>query len=168
MRGQVWDSASTYINADESSITGFELSFQTALENGFLLVLNYTYADGETDLPADSVSGQRTIPYFKQAESTANVVLWYDRNAWDIRLAANLRGDYLDEVGDEVATDRYTSEHVQLDLTARYQINEQFQINAAAINLNDRSEYYYFGNDTRLSQYDEYGTTYTLGLRYIF
>jgi len=168
MRGQVWDSASTYINADESSITGFELSFQTALENGFLLVLNYTYADGETDLPADSVSGQRTIPYFKQAESTANVVLGYDRNAWDIRLAANLRGDYLDEVGDEVATDRYTSEHVQLDLTARYQINEQFQINAAAINLNDRSEYYYFGNDTRLSQYDEYGTTYTLGLRYIF
>lgn len=168
MRSQTWDRAATYINADDSSITGVELSFQTALDNGFLLVLNYTYADGETDLPADSVSGQRTIPYFKQAENTANLVFGYNKYDWDIRLATNLRSDYLDAVGDGAATDRYTSEHVQMDLTVRYQFNENFQLNAAAINLNDRPEYYYFGNSMRLSQYDEYGTTYTLGLRYIF
>lgn len=168
MRGQTWDSASTYINTDDSNILGFEVSMQTALDNGLVFVLNYTFADGETELPADSVSGQRTIPYFKQAEDTANFVIGYDKNAWDIRLAANYRGDYIDELGDDISTDRYTSEHMQVDLTVRYQLNEKIQINAAAINLNDRPEYYYFGNGSRLSQYDEYGATYTLGARFVF
>ena len=168
MRGQTWDSASTYINTDDSNILGFEVSMQTALDNGLVFVLNYTFADGETELPADSVSGQRTIPYFKQAEDTANFVIGYDKNAWDIRLAANYRGDYIDELGDDVLNDRYTSEHMQVDLTVRYQLNEKIQINAAAINLNDRPEYYYFGNGSRLSQYDEYGTTFTLGARFVF
>ncbi len=168
MRGQTWDSAQTYINADDSSIAGFELSMQTAMENGLVLVLNYTYADGETDLPVDSVSGQRTIPFFKQAKDTLNFVVGYDKGPWDIRLASNYRADYIDEIGDDPVTDRYTSEHFQMDLTARYQFNEQFQVSAAAINLNDRPEYYYFGNNTRLSQYDEYGTTFTLGVRYVF
>jgi hypothetical protein len=38
----------------------------------------------------------------------------------------------------------------------------------SAINLNDRPEFYYFGNNTRLSQYDEYGTTYEVGFNYSF
>jgi outer membrane receptor protein involved in Fe transport len=34
------------------------------------------------------------------------------------------------------------------------------------INITDEPEYYYWGNVNRLSQYDEFGTTYTFGLRY--
>ena len=62
MRGSIWDKAETYITADDSSINGLEFSYQTAFDNGFILVANYTYADGETDLPADAAAGQRTIP----------------------------------------------------------------------------------------------------------
>ena len=168
LRGQTWTEAGTFVNADDSSIMGFELSFQTAWENGMLFVVNYTHTDGETDLPADAANGQRTIPYFKQAENTANVVLGFDKNAWDIRLAANYRDDYLDEVGDDALTDRYTGDHMQVDLTVKYQLNDNLLINAAALNLNDRPEYYYFGNGARLSQYDEYGSTFILGMRYQF
>ncbi len=168
MRGQIWDQAKTYQNADDSSIAGFELSMQTALDNGLVLVLNYTFADGETDLPADSVSGQRTVPFFKQAKETANFVVGYNKDAWDIRLATNYRGSYIDSIGGDISNDRYTSDHIQVDLTAKYRVSERLQINAAAINLNDRPEYYYFGDATRLSQYDEYGTTLSLGMRYVF
>ena len=127
-----------------------------------------TPTDGETDLPADAANGQRTIPYFKQAENTANVVLGFDKNAWDIRLAANYRDDYLNEVGDDALIDRYTGDHMQVDLTVKYQLNDNLLINAAALNLNDCPEYYYFGNGARLSQYDEYGSTFILGMRYQF
>jgi len=96
------------------------------------------------------------------------VVLGFDKNAWDIRLAANNRDDYLDEVGDDALTDRYTGDHMQVDLTVKYQLNDNLLINAAALNLNDRPEYYYFGNGARLSQYDEYGSTFILGMRYQF
>lgn len=168
LRGQNWSQAGTFLNADKSSILGAEFSIQTAFDNGFLVVFNYTHADGDTDLPADAVSGQRNIPYFKQAEDTANLALGYDKGKWDVRLAANYRSEYLDELGEDALSDRYTSDYMQVDLTLKYQVNKQLLINASALNLNDRPEFYYFGNNTRLSQYDEYGTTYGLGIRYQF
>ena len=168
LRDRTWDVAGTFVNANDSDIYGFELSFQTVLENGFLFVANYTYSDGETDLPSDSVNGQRTIPFFKQAKHTGNLSVGYDQGPWDVRLAANYRSEYLDEIGDEAVFDRYTDDHMQLDLTIRYAFNDNLTITGEAINLNDRPEYYYFGNRNRLSQYDEYGTTYGLGFRYNF
>jgi len=168
LRGQTWDRASTYVNTGDSDIFGMEFSFQTVWENGLLFVVNYTRADGESELPADAAAGQRVIPYFKQADNTANLVVGYDEGPWDLRLAANYRSDYLDEVGDYELGDRYTSSHMQIDFTLKYRISDSLQLRGAALNLNDRPEYYYFGNTGRLSQYDEYGSTYMLGLRYQF
>ncbi len=167
-RGQRYDVAGTFINTDDSNISGFELSYQTAWDNGLLFVLNYTRTDGETDLPADSVNGQRTIPFFKQAEHTGNISVGYDAGPWDVRLAGNYRSEFLDEIGDESLVDRYTDDFFQVDLTARYELNDNLTFTGSAINLNDEPEFYYFGNSSRLSQYDEYGTTYSLGLRYSF
>jgi len=168
LRGRTWNRARTYINTGDSDIFGLEFSFQTAWENGLLFVLNYTRADGESGLPVDAAAGERVIPYFKQAEDTANLVVGYEDGPWDLRLAANYRGDYLDEVGDDALLDRYTSPHMQIDFTLKYRISDSLQLRGAALNLNDRPEYYYFGNESRLSQYDEYGSTYMLGLRYQF
>lgn len=167
-RGQFYDVAETFSNAGDSSIKGFELSFQTAMENGLVFVANYTRTDGETDLPANAANGERTIPFFKQAENSANISIGYDKGPWDVRLAGNYRGEYLDDIGGDELSDRYTGSHMQVDLTARYEWNERLSLRAQAINLNDEPEYYYFGNSSRLSQYDEYGTTYSLGVRYSF
>lgn len=167
-RGQLFDVAETFSNAGDSSIKGFEVSFQTARENGLIFVVNYTHTDGETDLPANAANGQRTIPFFKQTEDSANMSIGYDKGPWDVRLAGNYRGEYLDDIGSDDLTDRYTDSHMQVDLTARYEWSESLMINAQAINLNDEPEYYYFGDSRRLSQYDEFGTTYSLGIRYSF
>jgi TonB-dependent receptor len=167
-RGQVFDVTSTFINTDNSSIQGFEMSFQTLLENGFLFVANYTFTDGETELPADAVNGQRTIPFFKQAKNTGNISIGYDKGPWDVRLAANYRSSFLDDIGDSPLVDRYTDDFTQVDLTARYEVSENLMITAEALNLNDQPEHYYFGSSSRLSQYDEYGTTYGAGIRYSF
>ena len=167
-RGQLFDVAETFSNAGDSSIRGFEASFQTALENGLVFVVNYTHTDGETDLPANAANGQRTIPFFKQAKNSANVSIGYDKGPWDVRLAGNYRGEYLDDIGSDDLSDRYTDSHMQVDLTARYEWNANLMINVQVINLNDEPEYYYFGNSSRLSQYDEYGTTYSMGIRFSF
>ena len=99
---------------------------------------------------------------------TGNLSVGYNRESWDIRLAANYRSSYLDEIGDEPLVDRYTDDFVQVDLTARYTVSDNLIVTAEAMNLNDQPEYYYFGNTSRLSQYDEYGTTYGFGLRWTF
>jgi TonB-dependent receptor len=168
LRGRLWDLAETFINTEDSSIWGAELAFQTVFRNGFLVTFNYTYADGETDLPADSAFGVRTIPFFKQAQSTVNASIGYDKGPWDLRLSANYRDDYLDAIGSGPLSDRYTSDFMQVDLKGKYELNDNLTLSAAVINLNDRPEYYYFGNRSRLSQYDEFGTTYEVGFTYTF
>ncbi|HWK53864.1 MAG TPA: TonB-dependent receptor [Hyphomicrobiales bacterium] len=168
VQGKVWQRAETYLNTEASSITGAELAYQTAFDNGLLFQLNWTYADGDSKLPADAVSGQRTVPYLKQAKNTANAAVGYNKFGWDVRLAANYRDSYLDALGGNALGDRYTSDYLQVDLTVKYQVNEQLLLNAFALNLNDRPEFYYFGNRSRLSQYDEFGTTYGLGARFQF
>lgn len=167
-RGQTWNEVVTYENTESVDLLGMEVSFQTAWDNGFVLVANYTHTDGDMDLPADSTAGERSVPFFKQTESAANVSIGYDKNGWDVRLAGNYRGEYLDELGGEDLSDRYTDAHFQVDLTARYELSDSLTLTAEAINLNDEPEYYYFGNSSRLSQYDEYGTTFGIGLRYTF
>lgn len=63
--GQTWDQAKTYINSGESTISGFEIFGQTAWDNGIFVATNITLSDSESDLPADSVAGNRAVPYVK-------------------------------------------------------------------------------------------------------
>ncbi len=167
-RGAVYDVAGTWINTDNASITGAEVSFQQAWENGLLFSANYTLSDGETILPSGSIYGERVIPFFKQAKHTGNITFGYNKDAWDVRLTGNYRSSYLDDIGDDALSDRYTDDFFQLDLTARYQVSDDLLLTGQIMNLNDATEYYYFGNDARLSQYDEYGSTVQVGLRYSF
>mgnify|MGYP006075800731 CR=1 FL=1 len=166
LRGVTWDRAETFVNTGATQLWGFEMSYQVNLSNGLLLVANLTHTDGETDLPADSAFGSRTIPYFKQAANTANLMVGYEKDKLDVRLAANYRDKYLDAIGANALADRYTSDYIQIDLTGKYRVNDKLVLKAAAMNLNDRPEFYYFGNAQRLSQYDEFGTSYEIGMSY--
>ena len=169
-RGRTWDEARTFVNIDQTDLIGVELYYQTNFDNGMLVLVNYTYTSGDMSLPADadaaSDDGGRDVPYFKQAEGTGNVVIGYDKDQWDVRLALNYRDSYLDELGDTALQDRYTDAYTNADLTAKYKVSDNLTIRGAVLNLLDSPEYYYFGNAARLSQYDEYGVSYELGFRY--
>ena len=147
------------------------MTYTKTFENGLWFALNYTHVDGDMNLPADAENADgemRSVPYFKQADSTGNAVLGFDNGPWDIRLAANYRSSYLDELGEADLEDRYTDDYVSVDLTGKYKINDNLTLKVEALNLSDSPEFYYFGNQRRLSQYDEYGTTYKFGLRYSY
>src|SRR5690606_7628656 len=62
LRGQTWNRASTFVNADDSTLVGLELAIQQAWDNGLLFNINWTHTDGDSDLPAGAASGQRTVP----------------------------------------------------------------------------------------------------------
>jgi len=169
------DGITTWENLDTSTILGYELNAQRqlnflpgALANMYAS-LNYTYNDAESDLP----TGQ-TIPFRKMAKNVANFMLGYQDDKWDVRLSSNYRDSYLDSLFDGEAAEegltndqiRYTDSHTQWDFTAKYNMTDDLVINFEIINMNDEPEFYYWGNKSRLSQYDEYGTTYAIGVRY--
>ena len=44
--------------------------------------------------------------------------------------------------------------------------NDNFSVKFDISNITDEPEFYYWGSPDRLSQYDVYGTTYSIGIRY--
>jgi len=173
-QGIMLDEYVSYVNADEGELNGMEINFQYELENlpGFFVSANYTSTEGENESPFDRTE---RIPFRKLSEQNANLSFGYDKGKFDVRLAANYRSDYLDVLSqDEDASlnsldySRFTDNFMQVDFTAKYRYSDQLTFNFELVNINDEPEYYYWGDKTRLSQYDEYGSTVNFGARYSF
>lgn len=158
----------TNINVGKGKIYGVEFNYVQDLNDisesldGFLFSANLTLTDSEATLPDG-----REVPFLKQSNTVGNIALGYDKGPWDLRVSANYRGDYLDGLF-EADLDRYTDDRLVFEASAKYKINDQFQVYLEGKNLTDAPEYYYFGDDSRLSQYDEFGRSVIIGARYTY
>jgi TonB-dependent receptor len=158
----------TFINVEDSEIFGIELNYVQALEDlnpaleGFLVSANLTLTDSESTLPDG-----REVRFLNQADTVWNLALGYDKGPWDLRISANFRGNNVDELIDE-DLDRTIDDRTLIEASAKYNVNDHLQIYLEGKNLTDEPEYYYFGNENRLMQYDEFGTSWILGARYTF
>lgn len=166
--GVAFDEAVIPINGEEASVFGFELGYAQALDflpgllGGIVLSANYTYTDAE-----GTVVG-RTIPLPASSENTYNITLGYDRGPLDVRFAISYRDGYLDELGDAADEDRLVEEHIQYDLTVKYDLSDRVQIYSELVNLGDEPYVAYQTGPTgqpRLLQYEEYSWTGKLGVR---
>ena len=147
---------------------------QKRWSNGLFTAANITHVfDSESTFQFNN-DQTFTTPFRKLAEDAANISVGYDKGQWDIRLAMNYRSEYLDWLADEegdidtvsVENSRFVDAHVQWDLTAKYAATDNITVKFEAINIGDRPEFYYWGSKNRLSQYDEYGSSYSLGFTY--
>ena len=181
INGIVFSELETYVNTGPSDVSGFELNIFQELNflpepfDGLFLSANLTKTDGESTLNVDS--GTVTFPFRKLSDKNSNFSIGYDKGKFDIRLSAVSRTPYLDYLADEDAPGdvqgelsldniRYTDDHTQYDFNAKYKINDNFSIKFDISNITDEPEFYYWGTSDRLSQYDLYGTTYSVGIRY--
>ena len=172
----------TFVNSDESTVDGIEFNLFREFEDlpepfdGLFISVNITKVDAESDIPSDN--GVFTVPFRKLADSTSNISIGYDKGKLDMRLSLAQRSDYLDYLADDdIETTvedlnydniRFTDDHSQIDFTAKYYLNDNLTLKFDLININDEPEFYYWGNTSRLSQYDEYGTSATIGFTYTY
>lgn len=165
-----FDEVSTVINGDSAELFGIELSyvqqfgFLPAPWDGLLLIANYTYVDSEAEVPFRSSN----IPLPRQSDNIANLALGYDGGGLSMRLAANYRGKYFDEIEDpeDPTQDRYVEDEVRVDFTSEYQITENWNAIFNVSNITDEVFYAYLGDPDFSNQYDEFGRTYEFGLRF--
>jgi len=162
-----YDEVTIALNGDTATVLGVEFNYQQYFGflpspwDGLLVAANYSYIDGDA-----KVEG-RDIPMPKQSDSLAGFTVGYEKYGVELRLAMKYRDRYLDEVVEQGA-DRYTDSHTVWDFSARYHVNDNLMVYAEVANLGDEPEYYYSGNKSRLYQYDEFGSTSTLGFQYTF
>jgi len=173
------DGVETWVNADSSLITGYEINFQQDFEflpapfDGLFVAMNLTFTDGDSTFVFED-NQTFTTPFRKLSDRQENLSIGYDKGRFDIRLAMNSRSDYLDWLADEeddidtvsLENSRFVAAHKQWDLKATYAVNDNLRLKFEIINMEDRPEYYYWGYNDRLSQYDEFGTTFAVGFTY--
>ncbi|WP_394728768.1 TonB-dependent receptor [Altererythrobacter sp. GH1-8] len=172
--GVSFDEALIPLNGDSAQVFGLELGFSQALSgmlDGFIIQANYTYTDAEGTVFNDGdISDPRDIPLPATSKHTGNISLGYDKGPIDIRLSGTYRDSYLDELGDEAAFDRYVDDHFQLDLSAKYRLNDNIQFFYEWVNVNNAKYFAYntFGSQVNNLQYEEYSWTMKFGARVNF
>jgi TonB-dependent receptor len=166
--GVAYDEATIPINGDDATIKGFEFNYQQSLIflpdpfDGLLAAFNYTYTDAEGDVLG------RTIPLPAASKHTYTGLLGYEKGPISLRVAATYRDEYLDELSGSPEEDRYVKDHLQWDFTAKYALTDNLKLVGELVNVNDAT-YLAFQNGPggdRLLQYEEYGWTGKIGIRY--
>lgn len=165
--GIAYDEAIIPINGDEAEVRGFEFAYGQAFTmlpapfDGLLANINYTYTDAEGDVLG------RTVPLPTSSKHTYNLVIGYERGPVSLRLSGAGRSSYLDELGGDAESDRYVKSHFQVDASAKYRINQNFQVFAELVNLNDATYTAYQRGPVRdrLLQFEEYSWTAKFGVK---
>ncbi len=152
------------INGDSAQLFGIELAAVKQFENGWYLSANGTYVDTEATYPGRE--GKGMLP--RTPEWVVNGAVGWENRFLSLRLAATYRDVALqgfEDLEDE-NFDVYQDEHTQVDLSAKWRITDQWQLAFTATNLTDEPFYADFGSPRYNAQYEEYGQTYSLGVRY--
>lgn len=175
--GIAFDEATIPINGESAEIWGLELSYSQAFTSlpapfdGLLVQANYTFTDASGRVPNDGdPTDLRKIDLPATSKHTFNMTLGYEKGPFSFRLSGTYRDKYLDELGDEVAFDRFVEDHFQLDLSAKYRIRKNVQLFYEWININDAKYVAYnnFGGRRNLYQYERYNWTMKAGAKVSF
>jgi len=159
------------INGESASILGAEISFTRqfgglpAPFDGLLVTANATFSDSEAEIALRD----EDIDLPQQSDIVANLVLGYEKGPLSMRLSSTFTGERLEELvePDDPLFDRYQSDHFQVDFAAFYDVTDAWQLQVEIVNINNEPFYANFGRNDRFnSQFEEYGRTYALGVRY--
>lgn len=156
---QDYDEVFQPINGESASLHGLELAWVKSFDSGLLLAANATLTDSEATTFLDGETFKTQLP--NQSDETANLTLGYESNEFSVRLTGVYKSRNLEEIDDGML--RYEDDHTQIDLSAKYFINQNMHVYFNGVNLNDEPLYHYFDQRNVNAQYETYGRTFELG-----
>jgi len=172
----------TVTNGSGGTVKGWEFSYQQSFD--FLpglfgntgMTFNYTYSPTESPsselLPNGSVA-----PFNNTAEDQANLVLWYQDDKFEARVAANYLGDQYqgktsgwmwNPTNTDKGMPRYLKETLFVDVTTAYNLTEDLQITLAVNNLTEEDNITYTQWEDFVDSYNIFERRITAGVNYKF
>ncbi len=158
------------------------LSFLPSPFNGIILYANYTRTFGETVFPfLDAIQGgppfyrtefvdsERTGPLPGQSDHIANAALGYEKGGFSGRVSLIYQSEFLDEVGKTPERDSFFDDFVRFDVIVNQRILRNLTVYLSGTNvtrLNERS--LQGGRSIFIEDEEDYGSTYSIGVRYEF
>lgn len=165
-------------NVGASDLYGIEFGYKqpfTFLPGEFLsatgIEFNYTYSHSETD--QEDIMGN-TLPLPSNSENQSNLILWYDKNGLNVRLAYNYRSEEFSKrtgVITNVAVMQMANwvEPVgYLDLSVNYWINDNWNVFFSGTNLTEESRKTYAQYSDQFQSLWAQEARYSLGVNMSF
>ena len=155
------------VNDKSTTIDGIEAAVQHWFgESGFGVQANYTMVDADVEFDNLSTEGQFAMTGLSD---TANFVGFYDRDAWQIRIAYNWRDSFLESrTAGGGNQPEYVEEYSQIDMSVAYEVNENLTFTAEGINLTGENYRTHGRSEAQLLSLEDLGSRYQLGMRYTF
>ncbi len=159
------------VNGPDATVDGFEFAWQHVFgDSGFGFNANITIVDTNRPYDRNDIS-QSGFAVTGLADS-ANFVGFYDKNDFEIRVAANWRDEYLLQFGQNQNNSEFGAEptfvnsSLQIDVTTSYQLTEQLNVFFEALNVTNETLSTHGRYDNQLLDVFAYGRRYTLGVRF--
>ena len=159
------------VNGPDAEVNGLELAWQHVFgESGFGFNANATFVD--TNKPYDKYDLSQSGFAVTGLANSINFVGFYDNSGFEVRIALNWRDEYLLQFGQAQNLSAFGTEptfvnaSTQIDLSASYQINEQFNVFFEGINLTNETLSTHGRFDNQLLDVFAYGTRYAFGVRF--
>lgn len=155
------------VNDKATVIDGIEFAAQHWFgASGFGVQGNYTMVDADVEFDNLSTVGQFAITGLSD---TANFVGFYDKDAWQVRVAYNWRDAFLlSRTAGGGNQPQYVEEYSQIDVSVGYEINENLTVTAEGINVTGENYRTHGRSKAQLLSLEDLGARYQLGLRYTF
>jgi len=159
------------INGDGGTVKGFEVSYQQVFSflpnfwSGFGTQINYTYTDSDVSIPYFEGDLTYNMPLEGLSEDSLNFVLFWENDVFSVRSAYNYRDSFLSNRSNTQGNPVFTDAYGQWDVSANWNINKNFTLSVAGINLNDEARYQYFLEQDRMLAWRASGKRYSITLR---
>ncbi|KPZ55966.1 MULTISPECIES: TonB-dependent receptor [Pseudoalteromonas] len=152
-------------NGESATVTGYEIGVTHMFENGFGFIANATVVDSDISVGSDT---SQTFALEGLGDSQ-NLVLFYEQDNWQARVAFNNREGFLRLVdngfnGEPVNVETYG----QWDISASYDINENFTIFAEGINITEEELVQTGRFANQIYSVEDNGSRYAFGIRGTF
>ncbi|GAB3510573.1 TonB-dependent receptor [Pseudoxanthomonas daejeonensis] len=158
----------TPANQRSDHLDGFEINVQHVFgESGFGLAANYTKVD--SGLTFDNADLGTQYPMIGLSDS-ANLVGFYDKNAWQVRVAYNWRDEFLNGIGGggTPPNPNWTEAYGQVDAIVSYEVMENLTLSLEGINLTDETQRIHARHENMVRFATQTGPRYMFGVRYRF
>ncbi|TMO76614.1 TonB-dependent receptor [Pseudoalteromonas sp. S3785] len=152
-------------NGESATVTGYEIGVTHMFENGFGFIANATVVDSDISVGSDT---SQTFALEGLGDSQ-NLVLFYEQDNWQARVAFNNREGFLRLVdngfnGEPVNVETYG----QWDISASYDINENLTIFAEGINITEEELVQTGRFANQIYSVEDNGSRYAFGIRGTF
>lgn len=140
-------------NSETTKVTGYEVALTHVFDNGFGVMANATVVNADTN-------------FLEGLGDSQNLIVFYEQESWQARIAFNNREAFLRNVdngfnGEPINTQTFG----QWDVSASYDINENFTVFIEGINVTEEELVQTGRFDNQIYSIEDNGSRYAVGVR---